>query len=195
MPSARKPAKRSAAGARARGRARDDLDEDCERLLAAILEFSVSQRRQEHRRQSPSGLGLGRAMQEHGLGARHASALLTVGLYGPMTVTQLANRHDVALKTASLIAVELERAGLVERREDPADRRRTIVAIAKGKERAVQAGLSKRAAHLRSTLDRLTRSQREGLITGLEVLAEEMSRDREQNNPHADPQGGSDRTR
>jgi DNA-binding MarR family transcriptional regulator len=117
-------------------------------------------------------------MQEHGLGARHASALLTVGLYGPMSVTQLANRHNVTLKTASLIAVELERAGLIERREDPADRRRTIVAVAKGKQQAVDEGLSRRAAHLQRTLDRLTRSQRDGLIRGLEMLAEEMSGER-----------------
>ena len=114
-------------------------------------------------------------MQEHGLGARHATALLSIALYGPMTVTQLAKRHHVMVKTASLIAVELEGAGLIERREDPADRRRTIIAIAKGKERAVNDGLNKRAAPLQRTLDRLSPSQREGLITGLEVLVKELS--------------------
>jgi DNA-binding MarR family transcriptional regulator len=95
-----------------------------------------------------------------------------------MSVTELARRHHVMVKTASLIAVELEQAGLVERRHDPADRRRTILTIAEGRERAVNEGLEKRAAHLRRTLDRLTPSQREGLITGLEVLAEEISRER-----------------
>ncbi len=112
-------------------------------------------------------------MQEHDLEQRHASTLLTVALYGPMTITQVAKRHHVTLKTASLIAVELERAGLIERREDPADRRRTIVTIAKGKQRIVEKGLNSRAARLQRTLDRLTPTQREGLITGLEVLAEE----------------------
>ena len=96
-----------------------------------------------------------------------------------MTVTQLATRHHVMVKTASLIAVELERAGLIERREDPADRRRTIVAIAKGKEQAVDAGLTKRAAPLQRALDRLTPAQRDGLIASLEVLGEELSRERE----------------
>jgi len=114
-------------------------------------------------------------MRNHGLGARHATALLSIALYGPMTITQLAKRHHVMLKTASLIAVELEGAGLIERREDPADRRRTIIAIAKGKERAVNDGLNKRAAPLQRTLDRLSPCQREGLITGLEVLVKELS--------------------
>ena len=174
--------------------ARDRLDEDCKRLLAAILELSLLQREQPRRQPQPqephteapqrqevsSPLGLDRAMRAHGLGARHATALLSVALYGPMTITQLATRHHVMVKTASLIAVGLEGAGLIERREDPADRRRTIIAIAKGKERAVDAGLNKRAAPLQRTLDRLTPAQRDGLIASLEVLGEELSRERDQ---------------
>ena len=166
------------------------LDEDCKRLLAAILEFSFLARPAPERpapesqelrgRPAASRLDLDRAMHERGLGARHATALLSIALYGPLTVTQLAKCHHVTVKTASLVAVELENAGLIERREDPADRRRTIVAIAIGKERAVDAGLRRRAAPLQRTLNRLTPSHREGLITGLEVLAEELSRDREQ---------------
>ena len=168
--------------------ARDRLDEDCKRLLAAILELSLLQREQPRRQPQPqephteapqrqevsSPLGLDRAMRAHGLGARHATALLSVALYGPMTITQLATRHHVMVKTASLIAVGLEGAGLIERREDPADRRRTIIAIAKGKER------NKRAAPLQRTLDRLTPAQRDGLIASLEVLGEELSRERDQ---------------
>lgn len=167
-----------------RGPARVRIDEQCKRLLAAILELSLLQREpprrpQPQRRESSSSLRLDRAMQQHGLGGRHATALLSVALYGPMTVTQLAKRHRMMVKTASLIAVELEAAGLIERREDPADRRRTILAIAKGKERAVDAGLNKRAAPLQRALDRLTPRQRDGLIVGLEVLGAELSRERE----------------
>ena len=164
------------------------LDDERKRLLAAILELAALMRRPEPLdRQMPSSgrgkpsarLALGDTMRKHGLGPRHISALLSVALYGPLTVTQLAARHHVALKTASLIAVELETAGLIERHEDPTDRRRTIVTIAKGKERAVDVGLSNRAAELQRTLDRLTPAQRDGLITGLEVLAEEMTRERD----------------
>jgi DNA-binding MarR family transcriptional regulator len=152
------------------------FDEERKRLMAAILEFSSLIRRPEPN--ESSRLALGRTMRKHGLEQRHASALLTIALYGPLTITQLAGRHHVTLKTASLIAVELEQAGLIQRREDPTDRRRTIVTIAKGKERAVQEGLNDRAAHLARALNRLTPQQREGLITGLETLTEEMARDR-----------------
>jgi transposase len=60
--------------------------------------------------------------------------------------------------------------------KDPADRRRTIVAIPKSKERAVNHGLLSRANHLRRTLDRLTPQQRDGLITGLNTLTEELAK-------------------
>jgi DNA-binding MarR family transcriptional regulator len=145
--------------------------------MAALIEFTALVRRPEPGEPS-EGLTLGRIMRRHGLEQRHAAALLTIALYGPMTITQLAQRHHVTLKTASLIAVELEQAGLIRRREDPTDRRRTIVTIAKGKERAIHEGLNSRAAHLQRALDRLTPQQRDGLITGLEILAEEMNRNR-----------------
>ena len=60
--------------------------------------------------------------------------------------------------------------------EDPADRRRTIVAIPKSKERAVNHGLLNRANYLRRTLDRLTPQQRDGLVTGLNTLTEELAK-------------------
>jgi DNA-binding MarR family transcriptional regulator len=153
-----------------------ELDQDTKRLLTAILEFSAVVRREEPKAEGrDSGLRLSRAMREHGLGARHASALLSVALWGPMSVSDLAGRHRVVVKTASLIAVELEHAGLLERREDRADRRRTILTVGRGKERVVSEGLEKRAAPLRRVLDALTPSQREGLIVGLEALAQEMA--------------------
>lgn len=156
---------------------KDVLDEDVKRLLAAIMEFTPVIRRDE----SPTtgrdrGLGLGPMLRRRGLGARHASALLTIALWGPMTVTDLARRHHVMVKTASLVAVELEQVGLVDRHPDPRDRRRTILTIAVGKQRLVEQGLRRRAAPLRSTLDRLSRDQAEGLIRGLEMLARSSGR-------------------
>lgn len=160
----------------ARGRAgHEQIDDDVKQLLTAILDFTSTQRHHEASEQ-PSALGIGRALKRHGLAARHTSALLTVALHGPMTVTQLAERQRIKLKAASLTAVQLEQAGLLERREDPADRRRTIIAIPKSKEHTVNQGLLNRAHPLRRTLDRLTPQQRDGLITGLNTLSEELTK-------------------
>jgi DNA-binding MarR family transcriptional regulator len=170
MPSAKRSAavKRAALGSR--------IDEQQKELLTTIAEFSALLRRPEP--PGNSTLALGRTLQRHGLEQRHATALLTVALYGPMTVTALSQRHHVSLKTASLIAVQLHQAGLIERRDDPADRRRTILSVAKGKRRAVYEGLSRRAAHLERALARLTPSERKGLLKGLRALTEEMAGER-----------------
>jgi DNA-binding MarR family transcriptional regulator len=153
----------------------EQLDEDTKRLMAAILDFTSLQRQRETS-ETASQLQIGGRMQKHALAARHSSALLTVALYGPMTVTQLAERQRVKLKAASLTAVELEKAGLLERREDPADRRRTILTIPRTKEHVISQGLLTRAEHLERALDHLTTSERRGLIKGLEALTEEMAR-------------------
>lgn len=177
MPSRGNPPKRRPPTPSATESANERIDDDTKQLLAAILDFTSMQRHHEAR-ERPSPLGIGRVLQRHGLAARHTSALLTVALHGPMTVTQLAERQRIKLKAASLTAVELERAGLLERREDPADRRRTIVAIPKSRQQAVNHGLLNRANHLRRTLDRLTPQQRDGLITGLNTLTEELAKSR-----------------
>lgn len=148
------------------------LDQDVKRLLGAIMEFTSVMRRDEPPTGSRDrGLGLGPLLRMRGLGPRHASALLTIALWGPMTVTDLARRHHVMVKTASLVAVELEQVGLIDRHPDPHDRRRTVLSIAAGKQRLVEQGLRRRAASLRSTLDQLSRAEAEGLIKGLEMLA------------------------
>jgi DNA-binding MarR family transcriptional regulator len=178
MPTARTPATPAARDRRRRSYASGAaLEEECKQLLAATLDFASALRHHESREEPASRLAIGHTMQRRGLGARHISALLTVALYGPMSVTQLAERQRLTLKTASLIAVELQQGGLLDRHEDPADRRRTILQLAAGKARIINKGLANRAEHLRRTLERLTPQQRKGLITGLQVLAEEMTRD------------------
>ena len=147
------------------------LDEDVKRLLAAIMEFTPVLRRDEQPTGSRDrGLALGRLLRSRGLGARHAAALLTIVLWGPMTVTDLARRHHVMVKTASLVAVELEQVGLIQRHRDPDDRRRTVLTVAAGKQRLVEQGLRRRAEPLRLILDRLSPDQADGLIRGLEML-------------------------
>ena len=62
------------------------------------------------------------------LGPRHVAALEQLR-DGPVTVSELASRLGLTLPTVSGVLADLDRAGLVERHADPADRRRTIVEI------------------------------------------------------------------
>ncbi len=49
---------------------------------------------------------------------------------GQMSVSDISNRLGVNLATASLSVTQLANIGIVERKEDPEDHRRTIVSIA-----------------------------------------------------------------
>jgi DNA-binding MarR family transcriptional regulator len=63
------------------------------------------------------------------LAPRHLSLLSHLVFDGPALVGELAVRLEVAPTTVSLMVADLSRQGVVERRVDPADRRRTIVSI------------------------------------------------------------------
>src|SRR6202035_2327954 len=62
------------------------------------------------------------------LGPRHVAALQQLR-GAPLTVSELAARLGLTLPTVSGVVADLDRAGFVERHPDPADRRRTIVAV------------------------------------------------------------------
>jgi DNA-binding MarR family transcriptional regulator len=110
------------------------------------------------------------------LAPRHLRVLAVVTLAGPMTISELANRENLALSTSSLLVTQLAEAGLVERREDEADRRRTVVSIAPDFRRESESVLAAKLAPIRRALARLGPEQTDGLLKGLGILAEEVAR-------------------
>ncbi len=70
------------------------------------------------------------ALQGLDLAPRHLALLAYLQYDGPLTVSQLAERLEVAPTTVSLMVGDLSRHGILTRAEDDADRRRRIVAIA-----------------------------------------------------------------
>src|SRR5262245_39101261 len=94
------------------------------------------------------------------LAPRHLSLPSYLVFDGPMTVGQLARLLEVVPATASLMVGELSRQGVLERREDETDRRRTIVSIAGEHRPAVDAWLSHGATAWRTALEPLDPDQR-----------------------------------
>ena len=107
------------------------------------------------------------------LGPRHMPVLISLARRGPLTVGELAGRLGLARPTVSLLVNELSRAGLVQRREDDADRRRTIVEVsARHRPRLVRLS-DERLDLVRRTLARLEPEARGHFVAGLRALAEE----------------------
>jgi DNA-binding MarR family transcriptional regulator len=92
---------------------------------------------------------------------------------GTLTMSALSERLNVTLSTVSIVVHQLASYGLVERQEDPADRRRTIVYIHPRQRKYVDAALAERTEPIRRALGRLEPEERAVLLKACRILAEE----------------------
>ncbi|MHB1504414.1 MAG: MarR family winged helix-turn-helix transcriptional regulator [Acidimicrobiales bacterium] len=139
-------------------------------LLVSLVEVAHSLRRTP----LPGGVQRDLALTRS-LAPRHVAVLVRLLVDGPMSVSVLAERLGVALTTASLLVGQLAEAGLVDRREDESDHRRTLVSIAKAHQADASEFLETRLKPLRRAIERLGAKSTEALVEGLSVLAEELS--------------------
>jgi DNA-binding MarR family transcriptional regulator len=109
------------------------------------------------------------------LGERHVGPLISLVISGPASVSELAERIGLTPATTSLLVGELNRAGFVQRREDEADRRRTIVSIDESIQDFVRPSLEEKLAPLSRGLERMSAAQRDQFMDGLRILKEEIS--------------------
>ena len=109
------------------------------------------------------------------LTSRHITALHALVDGGPLSVSELAARLHIALPTASLLVGDLGRARLVERTEDPGDRRRTIVRVSAEHADGIDEFLRRRIEPARRTLARMTPAVRADFLIGMRILVEEFS--------------------
>jgi DNA-binding MarR family transcriptional regulator len=110
------------------------------------------------------------------LGPRHMPALLAVAAAGPLSVSELAQRLGLSLSTTSGIVGQLSRAELLDRAEDDADRRRTIVCLRDEHREVIGSWAEETLAPLRGTLERLPMRARAQFMEGWRILHEEATR-------------------
>jgi DNA-binding MarR family transcriptional regulator len=115
----------------------------------------------------------GPALGERRLGRRHIGLLAHLG-EGESTVSELAEALGVSLPAASTLTRELEEQGLVVRREDPEDRRRTVVTLDEQAVPAVRDWLEGRRRPLDAALAALDETERAAFLKGLRALADAL---------------------
>ena len=108
------------------------------------------------------------------LGPRHVAALEQLR-GGPLTVSELAARLGLTLPTVSGVLADLGRAGFVDRTPDPADRRRTIVAIPPAQRALVGEWLDGAASPMARVLDRLDPAEQQAFLKAMDLLEAELS--------------------
>ena len=108
------------------------------------------------------------------LGRRHVGLLAQIGTEGERSVGELARELDLSLPAASKLTRDLEDHGLVERREDPEDRRRTVVALSPRTAKGVRSWLEQRSKPLEQALATLDTNEREAFLKGLRALGDAL---------------------
>ncbi|GAA1073145.1 hypothetical protein GCM10009642_04300 [Nocardiopsis metallicus] len=111
---------------------------------------------------------------EHGLTARHGGVLGQLAVVPSIGVSELARRMAVSVPTASELAGDLRRAGLVVAEGDPDNRRRTLLSLAEDYRPSVESLVAAQAAPLQRAMERLPERDRKGFAAGLRAWAEEM---------------------
>ncbi len=123
----------------------------------------------------PAPMPMRDAMERASLGKRHGSALLAVAAVEPVGVSELAKRLGLLLSSTSTVVGELSRAGLIERREDERDRRRTIVRVHEDYRDAMEGWLEGALTPVRNTLEQLSPQAREHFMEGWRILQKEAA--------------------
>jgi len=116
-----------------------------------------------HRRDGPRSQlqGASRAVLEH------------LSLAGPLTVGEASAHMSRAQSVISEIVAHLERQGLLEREDDPADRRRTLVWLTTQGHEALRRDHEVLSVdRLAGAMERLPPGQADELIAGLRALVD-----------------------
>jgi DNA-binding MarR family transcriptional regulator len=116
-----------------------------------------------HRRDGPRSqlAGASRSVLEH------------LALAGPLTIGEAAAHMDRAQSVISEIVTHLERQGLLEREDDPADRRRTLIWLTPSGQEALRRDREVLGVdHLARTMARLPPGRADDLIAGLRTLVD-----------------------
>ena len=104
---------------------------------------------------------------------RHVAALEQIR-DRPATVGELASRLGLTMPTVSGVLADLDRAGLVERHPDPADRRRTMVQIVPAQAALIGQWLDGAARPLARVLEKLSPAEQEAFLKAMDLLETEL---------------------
>jgi DNA-binding MarR family transcriptional regulator len=104
------------------------------------------------------------------------SALATLEEFGPMRISSLATLESIDPSVATRVVASLESEGLSERKDDPEDRRASLIGLSAVGRKTLDNLWRERTIGLNARLDRLTPKERLCVEAALPAL-EKMARD------------------
>ena len=110
------------------------------------------------------------------LSAPRLSALSVVVFGGPLTLGELARAEQVKPPTMTRIVTGLEKDGLVERKDDPRDKRLTHIEVTPKGRKVLAAGRARRVERLASAVAKLEGKELAELDRGIQLLRDVIVR-------------------
>jgi DNA-binding MarR family transcriptional regulator len=108
--------------------------------------------------------------RKSGLTGPQVTLMACVVTGGPITLTEISRRLGMSHSTASGIVDRLQARGLLDRREDATDRRRTTITVTDSVTQYVQQLGAGPAGRLVAALERASPGQRRDIRKGLKTL-------------------------
>jgi DNA-binding MarR family transcriptional regulator len=105
-------------------------------------------------------------------------AVYLLAFRGPFTISELAGLLGVGNPAASILIQQLVQQGLVERKEDVQDRRRSLVSLTERGVDLISGRRDHREAKARRWLSMMSDDDLTGLLRGMSALAEIIRSDR-----------------
>jgi DNA-binding MarR family transcriptional regulator len=128
---------------------------------------------------------LQRIIRQHamgGLSLTEGSCLALIDREGPLSLTQIAAREHLSAPTITKIVVRLEARGLIDRGQEPGDRRVSLIAVSRRGQALLDRIRSERTAYLHQRLAELGADQLDDLVKALPVL-EDLATEQIARNP------------
>jgi DNA-binding MarR family transcriptional regulator len=104
------------------------------------------------------------------MGVTASLTLVTIDFCGPQRITELATMEGVSQPSMSGVVSGLERAGLVERKRDPQDRRVVLVGLTAQGQQYLQRRRESGVEMLARLIGSLPDSESEALLATLPIL-------------------------
>ncbi|MGC8552086.1 MAG: MarR family winged helix-turn-helix transcriptional regulator [Phycisphaerae bacterium] len=96
--------------------------------------------------------------------------LLLLQMFGPASLSDVADRLGLTLPSASKLAEELGKLGFIARRTDQADRRRIVLSLTPSGRSALEAVQREAQRHLAELFEPLTAAERKFLACAVSVM-------------------------
>jgi DNA-binding MarR family transcriptional regulator len=138
-----------------------DFDFDIDLDMEVVARFRVAIARVSRQLRQQAGAGLSPTLH---------SMLITIAVHGPLSLSELAAREQVAPPTVTKVLAKLDDQGLVEKERGPTDRRVTLVSLTEAGTARLEESRTRRTAWLVRRLIELRDVDPQRLADAVELL-------------------------